>query len=244
MFGPPIIGTPAFYSEAYNLRGTQTASAFGYSETKWDFDEALKDARQCKQVFEFGTGPGHFLSHVQAAGVAVAGVEYSDEARASAQARGLQVMSHNEPLHAWRGRCDAAFAFHVLEHVATPVDFVRTMLDMVRPGGFIGISVPNQEGPIRFIEPCVMNMPPHHASRWRLSAFEALAKKLELRIRRVAYEPLLLENHGYYSVFWPKRKVTSLVLRGFFGSLRRLGLQYFHPLKGQSMYVVMSAVNR
>jgi hypothetical protein len=96
-------------------------------------------------------------------------------------------------------------------------------------------------------------MPPHHATRWRLSAFEALAKRLELKIERVGYEPLLLENHSYYSAHWITRKfpgqspaervarfASSTCFKVFFELLRLLGVRYFAPLKGQSLYVLMS----
>jgi len=126
------------------------------------------------------------------------------------------------------------------------------MKAQVKPGGVIGVSVPNQGGPIAYIQPCAMNMPPHHASRWQLRTFEVAAQRLGLSICRVAYEPLLMENHSYYSVYWPSvivpgnallarvvRTALSIPLRIFFGLLRRTGLRYFPLLRGQSIYVLM-----
>jgi len=252
-FLPQIIGTPAFYVEAYNLAHSQTVSTFTYSDDKWEYGRAIADATGCRRAFEFGCGNGTFLDRLRRHVPEVAGLEYNPVALDSARARGLKVYGPRDAPPAYGGGWDAVFSFHVLEHAADPVALVRQMAGMVKPGGIIGLSVPNQDGPIRFIDPCVMNMPPHHATRWRLSSFEALARRLQLDIRDVAYEPLLLENHGYYSVHWVRhaipgrsvfaaacRQLLSWPLRLFFGGLRRIGIEYFPALKGQSIYVLLS----
>jgi len=257
VFLPQIIGSPSFYVEAYNLAGTQSASEFTYAEDKWDFGEAARDAQGRARIFEFGCGNGNFLSHIRGTASEVAGLEYNSAALIAARGKGLCVYSPNDGERAFGNDWDAVFSFHVLEHVADPVSFVQAMADTVnKKDGVIGISVPNQDGPIRHIHPCVMNMPPHHATRWRLSTFEALAERLNLVITRVAYEPLLLENHSYYSVHWvgkllPQasftarvlRFVFSSILRMFFGGLRRVGVKHFPLLKGQSIYVSITHGN-
>jgi hypothetical protein len=76
---------------------------------------------------------------------------------------------------------------------------------MIKKGGKICISVPNQKGPISYIDPCIMNMPPHHLTRWSLNSFKQAAISLDLKIVDVKYEPLLLSNHSYYSYFLIKK---------------------------------------
>ena len=253
IFLPRIIGTPAFYVEAYNLTGSQAVSEFTYADDKWEFGQAAADASGCRRVFEFGCGNGNFLSRLRQEVPEVAGLEYNPAAVDTARAKGLKVFARADTPAEYGRNWDAAFSFHVLEHVADPVAFVRQMADTVKPGGLVGITVPNQDGPIRYIDPCIMNMPPHHATRWHLPTFEALARRLGLTIRRVAREPLLLENHGYYSVHWVRhalpgqswfitmtRFVLSVSMRLFFGGLYRLGLRYFPLLKGQSIYLLMT----
>lgn len=256
-FQPQVIGTPEFYVEAYNLSGSQPASSFTYSDDKWEFGKAAEDAAGCRRVFEFGCGNGNFLSRLRANVPEVAGCEYNAGALEAARALGLKIFGPSDSPDEYGRNWDAVFSFHVLEHAADPVALVERMMRMVKPGGLVGLSVPNQDGPIRFVDPCVMNMPPHHATRWRLSSFEALARRLGLVLRQVAYEPLLLENHGYYSVHWVRhalrgkstlasaaRFVVSAPLRLFLGGLRRLGFKYFPLLRGQSIYVLMSLPHR
>ncbi len=256
-FEPQIIGTPEFYVEAYNLAGSQVSSTFTYSDDKWEYSKAAADATDCRRVFEFGCGNGNFLSRLRVNVPEVAGCEYNPVALEAARALGLKVFGPSDSPAEYGRNWDAVFSFHVLEHAADPVVFVEQMVQMVKPGGLIGLSVPNQDGPIRFVDPCIMNMPPHHATRWRLSSFEALAQRLGLVIKHVAYEPLLLENHSYYSVHWVRhalhgqsllasaaRLVVSLPLRLLLGGLHRLGCKYFPLLRGQSIYVLMTVPHR
>ena len=252
IFLPEVIGTPSFYVEAYNLSGTQTESSFTYSESKWDFHEASRDVAGCDSILEVGCGPGHFLSMVRDRVPKVYGIEYNEPAMLQARAKGLNVFGkEGEVPHV--GGFDAVFCFHVLEHVKNPVEFAKDLVSWVKPGGTIGISVPNQEGPIRYIDPCVMNMPPHHATRWDQRALTALALAVGVRVERFAFEPLLLENHSYYSIGWVKqafsgsgmlhsvfRQVTSWTMRLMFRMLQAFGLRTFKLLKGQSIYVCLT----
>ena len=148
-----------------------------------------------------------------------------------------------------------AFSFHVLEHVSDPVAFVQLMLAWVKPGGKVGISVPNMDGPIKYIDPCVSNMPPHHATRWTLKTFLALSVKLGLKVERFSFEPLAECDHYYYSNYavkhWlskirPKRlmhiaqALPAHYIESIFRMLAAVDKRTFRGLKGQSIYVVLS----
>jgi SAM-dependent methyltransferase len=251
IFLPQIIGLPSFYAAASAGECGEDGGKY-YEVTKWDFDEALRDVKPGASMIELGCGPGNFLKMAVAKGGRVVGIEFNPHALSVARSQGLTVYDASGIHEQERKSFDAAFSFHVLEHASDPIGFLASMKAHVRPGGAIGVSVPNQDGPIRFIQPCAMNMPPHHASRWQLRTFEVAAQRLGLSILRVAYEPLLLENHSYYSVYWPRvalpgksllsrlaRTVLSLSLRAFFGLLRRTGLRFLPLLRGQSIYVLM-----
>lgn len=249
IFLPQIIGTPSFYVEAYNLSGMQANSSFTYSESKWDFYEAILDTAGCSSLLDVGCGEGHFLSMVRDKVSKVYGVEFNEPAKIQACAKRLSVYSNFSEIQ-YKGGFDAVFCFHVLEHVKDPVEFVKELVSWVKPGGTVGISVPNQAGPIQYIDPCLMNMPPHHATRWNQNSLSSLAITLGVKIERFAFEPLLLDNHSYYSIGWVNhtfsgssvlslilRKMTSMILKMLFRFLRILGFQYFNLLKGQSIYV-------
>lgn len=248
MFLPQIIGSPNFYQELQQCSGETY-----YEEDKWDFHEALKDARGLQSIVEIGCGPGIFLAKARFIVPQVFGTEYNDVALRTARNKGLRVLGMNDSCEPYIGRFDAAFSFHVLEHVADPIAFIADMCSWVKPEGLIALSVPNKDGPIKYIDPCIMNMPPHHATRWSLRTFEVLAQRMNLRIERVAYEPLLLQNHNYYSYYWIKHKfsgqtrfdylvshLVSKLMCACFETIRKRGVRYINFLKGQSMYIVMS----
>jgi len=251
IFLPKVIGLPSFYEAASHE--AHSSSTGYYENTKWDFYEAARDVdNNTLAVIEFGCGPGNFLHMIQSRVQKVIGVEFNPQAAEMGRAQNLKIYESLDYPEKDQELFDAAFSFHVLEHVEDPLVFLQSMKAQLKPGGIIGISVPNQDGPIRFINPCAMNMPPHHATRWRLRTFRHAANELGLSIKRVSYEPLLLENHSYYSVYWPKyllpsdafpskvlRIIISLPLRAFFGVLCRAGLKYFRFLRGQSIYVLM-----
>jgi 2-polyprenyl-3-methyl-5-hydroxy-6-metoxy-1,4-benzoquinol methylase len=243
-FFPILNGTPDFYREL------QSKMKY-YEEDKWDFHEALNDTIGTKSVIEIGCGPGNFLIKCIEKKIESYGTEYNIDAVKFAEGRGISILS-SEELESKTGFFDAVFCFHVLEHVQDPKEFINHLIKLIRPGGKICISVPNQDGPIKFIDPCIMNMPPHHLTRWRLKTFKILAEKLNLKIKKVSYEPLLLINHNYYSSFWAnhffsgdikiskilKKLFTNYSNRFFEKLMNKHGLKYFRFLKGQAIYVV------
>lgn len=193
-FFPVIFGTPSFYSEL------EQKSNY-YESDKWDFLVALKIAKKVNgKILEIGSGPGNFLKKCIDSGIQSYGTEYNENAFEKAKSAGINMIkSEDMDLHI--NTFDAVFSFHVLEHVSNPMEFLEYHKKMIKKGGKICISVPNQSGPISFIDPCIMNMPPHHLTRWSLNSFKQAAEKLELKIIDVKYEPLLLSNHSYYSYF-------------------------------------------
>ena len=69
-------------------------------------------------------------------------------------------------------------SFHCLEHVENPVEFVRSLMKVIAPGGRIFISTPYS--PMSFESDWfdILNHPPHHMTRWNLNAYKKLAKIL------------------------------------------------------------------
>lgn len=252
IFLPPIIGTPAFYAA---LQGSPHAPY--YVEEKWDFDEALADAIGCESLIEIGCGPGAFLERARRHVPGSYGVEHNVGALEEARRKGLTIFGPGEDVLAAVGHVDAAFSFHVLEHVVDPVEFLRELCVLVKPGGRIGISVPNMDGPVRHIIPCASNMPPHHATRWRLRTLRTLAKRVGLRVTRIAFEPLCARDHYYYSYYWVRtlfpensfrfRVAHAILSRSFdagFRVLSAFGRRTAPLFKGQSLYLLMTKEER
>lgn len=97
------------------------------------------------RVLEVGCSSGFMLYPLIEAGYDCAGIEPSGVFRDYLRAR--QIACHDS-LDALRsaepaGGFDAIMHFFVLEHVADPEGFLRSQLDLLRPGGVLVCEVPN-----------------------------------------------------------------------------------------------------
>jgi SAM-dependent methyltransferase len=248
IFLPQIIGTPSFYTE---LQANERQGY--YEEDKWEFSESLQEIHNSLSIIEIGCGTGNFLAEVKDSVRDAWGIEYNLDAIQCARKNGLNVVHIGEENLLKKASFDLALSFHVLEHIENPMDFVIRMKSWVKKGGKICISVPNQDGPLKYIDPCIMNMPPHHATRWHKKTFEVLAEKSDLQIERIAFEPLSITDHYYYSHYGVNsiipgetpinrfaRFILSNLSSSFFEFLKIIQIKRLKFLKGQSIYVVMS----
>lgn len=98
------------------------------------------------RVLEIGCGRGELLADVAAKGHHVVGVEPSDEARAEARARGLEVhpgTAERMPAEVPMGTFDLVVMMHTLEHCRDPLAALRSVRDALVPGGLLVCEVPN-----------------------------------------------------------------------------------------------------
>ncbi len=90
------------------------------------------------RIFEFGCGIGQNIAALPEA----AGWDVSAEARESCKRRGLKVFDRLEdaPQGAW----DIVFCRHALEHIEHPLDALRLMRPLLKPGGELYLIVPKE----------------------------------------------------------------------------------------------------
>ncbi len=112
-------------------------------ETAWDDDrrfEFLKVLMENRSVLDFGCGNGGFLLKARAAASRVAGIELEERLQPYFRERGLTVHASMEDV---TDTFDIITLFHVLEHIADPVNTLEKLATRLAPGGSMIVEVPN-----------------------------------------------------------------------------------------------------
>jgi SAM-dependent methyltransferase len=169
-----------------------------YRTQSWEWTIAIEILLRAgiDSLIEIGAGRGDFLALARRAFVHVDGLEFNQAAIDAARARGLPVA--NRPLGSIAPGQQAVVAFQVLEHVADPAEFLAVCVDRLGPGGVLIVAVPNQDGAGGALANDYLNRPPHHATLWRKSCFEAVARIHDLKFIDYRCEPLGLETYRFY----------------------------------------------
>lgn len=180
---PAAMGDDRFYARL-------STAPWYYEDTRWEFTEALgrlAAARSIRSVLEVGCGAGHFLDKISGV-YAATGLETNHAGLEACRARGHHVT--DAPLAELQGPFDAVVLFEVLEHIPDPAPFLGQLARLLAPGGVLIIAVPNPDGYWRDFDHVLLDMPPHHATRWRARSFETLATQHGFDLVGIAYEPL------------------------------------------------------
>jgi len=144
------------------------------------FERLFVDDLPPGDLLEVGCGAGTRLRIFAALGWRVTGQDVDAAALAEAQrTSGAEI--HVGPLDdlARQGRrFDAIVMNHVIEHVVDPVRFLRTCLQMVRPGGTLICVTPNASswGHRAFGVDWMALDPPRHLTLFTLSSLQTAAK--------------------------------------------------------------------
>ncbi len=97
------------------------------------------------RVLEVGSGDGVMLRLLQGLGVQPMGIELDAEAaRAVSETLGVPVLAGPfEEAELPRGHFDAVVLVHIIEHFFDPVEVLRKVRRLLRPGGVVFLETPN-----------------------------------------------------------------------------------------------------
>lgn len=183
---PSVAGDGKFYADL-------GAFPWYYPAGRWVHEAGVACLRPGMRIFEIGCGQGNFLEPVANAGCVCAGLDINETAVAKARKRGLNVWTGT--LHEYAEQCkepyDVVFAFDLLEHIYEIQPFMNAALRLLRPGGKLVLSMPNNDAfSYHFDEVQILNRPPHHVGLWDYRALLALGRFFPLRLDALEFEPL------------------------------------------------------
>lgn len=191
-FDPPIAGDEKLYAELQKF-------PWYYADQKWEFDRALSSMQCGSRLLEIGCGRGGFLQKAALAGHNCIGIELNSEAANAARTDKLDVRTQllDEFLLQNDADFDRVFAFQVLEHVTDPVDLLEQMLAAIKPGGRVCFAVPNANSFLGEDKKNLLDMPPHHISRWRPESIKQIGDLLGVSrviVEESPLEPIHFDN--------------------------------------------------
>jgi 2-polyprenyl-3-methyl-5-hydroxy-6-metoxy-1,4-benzoquinol methylase len=190
-YWPQVTGDGEFYDSMQKLDGY-------YLHEKDEFIRASASIKPTDDVLEIGCGEGIFGSMIKCN--SFTGLEFSEDAIKKATRKGLKVLKQSIQEHAQHHheRYDVVCYFQVLEHIKDPGGFIRQSVLCLRRGGKLLIAVPSEDSFIAEVSNFYLNMPPHHASKWRDETLRKIAEFNDLSVEYIYHEPLNKAHTKFY----------------------------------------------
>lgn len=182
-FYPPISGDEKFYNSLQKFE-------WYYMDEKEEYLYAEKFICDNDKVLEVGCGKGAFAKIISSKTKNYIGLDTSYQAKVMANKMGIAVENYSieEFAEKYPSAFDVVACFQVLEHTPNPKSFLEAMIKAAKPGGKLIIAVPNENSFLKYAINNILNMPPHHITRWCEKTFYYIAQKYGLNIESIYLE--------------------------------------------------------
>jgi len=209
-FYPQVTGDEAFYNALQEYD-------WYYMDEKEEFEYAARFISSTDKVLEIGCGKGVFSKFISSPDYT--GLDLSVKAKEMAQVSGVNVEVESVQAHAehHRGFYDVVCAFQVLEHVREVRSFLQASVDCLKKGGLLICAVPSEDSFLHYVSNGILNMPPHHVSRWSDKSLSSVADIFSLQVLKIHHERVA----GVHEEWYLNVLVTNAV-KNLFGLERRL----------------------
>ncbi len=218
-YNPIILGDGKFYEDLQSYKGY-------YLEEKSDYTEACKYITENDDVLEVGCGAGFFTNFIKPK--SYTGLEFNDKAIGIAQSKGLNVKKQSLEEHSLENteKYDVVCFFQVLEHVGNPGEFLQSALKCLKKGGKLILAVPAEDSFISKQINLYLNMPPHHASRWKDITLDKIAQLFNLKKIAIIHETLMPIHYEFYYKVDGVVKLNKIMGKPFKSLERGISLSY------------------
>ena len=180
-------------------------------------------------VLEIGCGDGRFLKKICRL-FPVRAREYNEKALKKLAQMGI-------PLDEEGMKYDFVMAFQVLEHVEDVKGFLDLCVEKLNDGGYLLITVPNNDSKYINEVDVILDHPPHHATQWPKAALYEVARIYSLDVEEYYVDPLRFEH--YRAIIDSRRRTLPLgdlfeqsggVFRHLVSAIDRVLAPYFYDL--------------
>jgi 2-polyprenyl-3-methyl-5-hydroxy-6-metoxy-1,4-benzoquinol methylase len=191
-FYPPVTGTEKFYESLQNFD-------WYYMDEKNEFKQAQRFIKETDSVLEIGCGEGAFAKLLPT--IKYVGLEFNGKAREIALANRITVLQETVQEHSQLNheKYDVVCSFQVLEHVYDINAFIDASVKCLKPGGLFILSVPSFDSFSKYVKNFILDMPPHHVTRWTDKALDNISKYFKIELLDIWHEPLQWEHREFYT---------------------------------------------
>lgn len=191
-FYPIVTGSEAFYEKLQKFD-------WYYLNEKNEYEFSRRFIKESDSVLEIGCGKGAFAKKIVAK--SYIGLEFSTEAKIIAEQNGLHIV--NEPIQEHsinnKNKYDVVCSFQVLEHVSNTRSFIESSLACLKSDGLLIYSIPSVDSFSKFVPNFILDMPPHHVSRWTDTSLKNLEKLFNIECIELWHEPLQQVHKRFYA---------------------------------------------
>jgi len=195
-YSPLITGDEKFYNSLQKFD-------WYYMDEKEEYIYAKDYIQPTDKVLEVGSGKGAFAKHIPTKDYI--GLDFSKNAKKMAAENGIII--ENEMIQDYAKKhteeFDIVVSFQVLEHVSDPKSFIESKLQALKIGGKLIIAVPSEDSFLKYVNNGILNMPPHHVTRWSDKTFKYIADTYNLTIETIYHERVQdVHKKWYLSTFF------------------------------------------
>lgn len=222
---PMVGGSSVFYDWI-------TSHSFYYTEDRWEYSEVIKlilgFSQGTQRLLDVGCGNGLFLRKLtKYRNIDAIGIDTTQESVTQCLAQELK--AHNCDIEGLRALdplpYDYIVSFHCLEHIDSPLEFMKSLKSTLSLKGKIFISVPLSPMSFESNWHDPLNYPPHHVTRWDFQSIKTLADILDMDINLYISPSSNILSRTVYAMYL--QKIGSPIGSGYLNKLKQIA---FNPL--------------